>query len=354
MRVEYECTPAEWKEARRAVVREVGRGAGWWRALIPFAFVLVVLVLILSTRNISARGLATGFVRVLPVYGVAFVLAFVLLFIWQRMSNGNEDSPPDKLAKLELGEEGVRIVARGTREQLDWEGLDRHLETPNLFILLRRETAGPVFYPVPKRVLANRESEFRDALRARAGKAAPQPPPQSTAGRGDTLNVRFFFRFPDFLDATLASWRTRAVMLLPAVAIAAGTAFAFLPGAAPAVRSPREILVAVVPWVVGPVVVFPLLFAGYAWLMNPFRRDEEDLTFGPSGVAARLSGGRVQVGWEQIEWFKETPRSYIVWGRGVPWPAYLLVPKRVLSAEQDRRLADLLDARSKRTTWFFR
>src|SRR5262249_16316891 len=146
------------------------------------------------------------------------------VFYRRRLRKARKTVPAT--AKLEISETELAIVGPASRVAAPWSAFSQCLESPELFVLLDRPKK--VIFVIPKRAFSDEKSQIWFREQVDSGLNLPpvqtyEPPLLRPSAQGDRITFTVQLRYRDFVDVTLASWFTWAVILVWAALIIAAT-----------------------------------------------------------------------------------------------------------------------------------
>lgn len=241
---------------------------------------------------------------------------------------------------------------------MPWSAVDQCLESPNLFVLVKRPKELLV---LPKRAFPDEkwQSWFRHQANNRAGSndaLIGQAPTIMPLASADALVLTFQLGLRDYFDRTIASWRTWALIIGMIVFMNGlcllGTIFRMMNPPPHPVHSSWALFVMFLPLQLGMVVVALLLFSVNAWYLNRKSLFPREVTLSDDGITIASQSKRGDIRWNTSRRFKETRWSFILWAS--PGPAWLMLPKRAFSSPADvQHCRALLSRHLQRSRWFF-
>lgn len=345
LRLEYACTAAEKREAEELNIRHrIARGSKWKTNVILGA--ALVGALFLMYLRVAHDALVA---RRPYVFG-GLVLLILVVIVWRQRPRRN----PSGVTNLEISDTELRIHSSGGNVSMPWSCFSKCLESPNLFVLVDRPKV--LLLVLPKRVFPDEkwQSWFRHQADNRTGTneaLVAEAPSLTQIAPADRIVLRFQLRFRDYLDRTIASWRTWAIVL-GVMAVMEGC-FLYATAHPPprAVYSPMQVFfMFVLPIQCIMVVIFILISSSYTWYV--YRNYPQEVALSEEGIALASRDEHSELKWTASLRFKETRRSFIIWTS--PGPAWLMLPKRAFSSPDDlRRCTVLLTSHLPRSRWFF-
>jgi hypothetical protein len=291
---------------------------------------------------------------------LATVTVAVLCYVMNRATMSGRKPEP---VILEFTGKGMTFLSGTGREEVDWTAFGRHIEINDLFLLEMTEARQWIM--LPKRAFsgAGELERFRVWLLLRSTAPALTETPAQWGSTGlsrprstsRVIQGEFCYRFPDYLDRVLASWFTRAIMLL----IMGTAVYSYIEihregGFDPSYSILTRIAVTAVPTSV--LMLFtPLVFAAKEWFADTHRHDLQNLQITEQGMIARSFAGTAERTWSIFSRYKETRRSFLIWGKvaGKAQSDYVLIPKRALGRAEDVEwFRSLLSARLQASSWY--
>ena len=345
LRLEYACTPRELEEAQELnLQRQIGWGSRWRTHLILLSFLAVGFV-----------GLYFEIVKEVPkAYRPYVVAALVVLILVVVLWLGRSRRASLVTNQLEISDTHVTIRSPESTATMPWCQFGQCLESPNLFVLVDR--AKILLVVVPKRVFPDNaaQSWFRTRATAASNAAASAvaPPIEARPADPNALVVRFKLKYRDYLDSTLASWRTWAIVLglMGLFGVISLYSAAYPPPGA--VYSATQVFfMATLPVMLLMVAMIVFLNSFYHWRAHTHYLVAQEAILSNDRVVLTSSQGRSELAWTAFGGFKETRWSFILWGDGSLW---LLLPKRAFtSTAEQQRCSALLAAHLSRSSRFF-
>jgi len=153
--VEFLCDRADLRSAR---LLHISRGGGW-RPFLRAGAILFGLGVLLNFFLRSQGGAADP---TIPLKAAALVLgAFLVATLVRVLQKGRQQRRP---LRLYFGNEGLHLEDGTTIARYPWESFCGYLENDRIFLIYHNPR---LYRVVPKRVLAERQTEFRRLLAAR-------------------------------------------------------------------------------------------------------------------------------------------------------------------------------------------
>ncbi len=165
----------------------------------------------------------------------------------------------------------------------------------------------------------------------------------------DRVTFRVQLGFRDYLDRTVASWRTWGLFLVVA-ALMAGTTL-YQPANPPpdAVNSATKVFFMFeFPFLLVLVPIVILIVSLHAWRMHRKYLAPQEMTLSEESISFASSEASGALPWTSYTCYKETRWSFILW-RGSVWTMF---PKRTLASSDDlRRCRNLLAKHLRQSRW---
>src|SRR5262249_14535540 len=119
-----------------------------------------------------------------------------------------------RTSQVEISESEFTILGPDARVALPWSAFSQSLESPDLFVLVDRPKQTLIV--IPKRAFPSEswQTWFREQAAKPLDVMTPDPseyPALAWAASADRIALTIRLRFRDYLDRTLASWRTWAI-----------------------------------------------------------------------------------------------------------------------------------------------
>jgi hypothetical protein len=347
LHLEYACTNAELEQAQSLALRkQIGGGSKWRTYLILYIMLAGALVGgYFRFREIP------GTYRVL-ILAVALLIGVVVVLV-QRKFRKNIDRAA---TKLEISETELAVLGPSSKVAMPWSAFSECLESPDLFVLIDRPKK--VLFVIPKRVFPDESSQTWFCDQVHTGLTVPpaqfyETPIMRSTAQADSITFRFQLKFRDFVDITLASWFTWAVILAAAALVSS----AFLSaGSAPdnAVHSDTEVFLFMLPFFLLFVLMAILMFSFHSWRTHAKYLILQEVAISDESIAFASAEGSGTLPWITYAFYKETWWSFILW-HGSAWRCsnWVLLPKRAFASWDDlSRCRDLLERHLKRSRWF--
>jgi hypothetical protein len=236
---------------------------------------------------------------------------------------------------------------------MPWSAFSECLESQDLFVLVDRPKK--VLFVVPRRAFPDESSQtwFRDQINfGLSGRSAQLYEPPIITGQADLITFTFQLKFRDFVDLTIASWLTWAIILAAAVLVIS----AFLSaGRAPenAVHSDTEVFLFMLPFFLLFVLMAILIFSFHSWRTLAKYCIPQDVAISERSITLASIDGSSMLPWRTYAFYKETWWSFILW-HGSAWRCsnWILLPKRAFASWDDvGRCRELLEQHLKRSRW---
>jgi hypothetical protein len=175
MQIQFTLTFDDYREANGAVIRS--RKNRWLARfgvislLLLIALLLVVIVVVTIANRQTGQSVWPELKQEWPFLALAAYLMFVALTSPRRaLRRGWRAQPNLQLGRrIEVGETSLVIDDSQTRMEFKWNAFLRHVESPNLFVLLPNEM---MLVMIPKRALGGdaQVAEFRRLLDERVAR----------------------------------------------------------------------------------------------------------------------------------------------------------------------------------------
>jgi hypothetical protein len=347
LRLEYGCTHAEMEEAQSLSLRkQLGGGSKWltWVVLI-----LILIGILLAFYQQILR-------EVLPAYRPYVIAGLVVLIVgvttWKRLARKN--SP--QRTRVEISETEFVILGPDSRVAMPWSAFGDCLESPKLFALVDRPKG--ILFVVPKRAFPSESAQdwFRALVRTRRSRVEPVTPSVSSNQRvvsSDQVTLGFRLGYRDYLDRTVASYRTWGIYLVVLVMIIGITLYSAAHPPPNAVDSAVQVFFMFeVPFLLVMMAVMTLVISVYTWRLHAKYLLPQELVL--SGLSLEFSGedGQGMLPWSTYTRYKETRWSFILWNpRTSLWT---MLPKRAFASRDDlERCRSLLARHLLKSRWFF-
>jgi hypothetical protein len=276
-----------------------------------------------------------------------FIAVWFVLFVAMR----GDRKPAPQPATADITAQGLRLTTAGTELDHAWSAFSQLVESQNLFVLVDRTKT--VLIALPKRAFPNPSSQdwFRsivDTALAQTPQTPSQLPP--FAPDPDEITLQFRYTYRDYLNYTLATWLTRAVMLGVLGVITCVIINAYLRPVPNAVHSTGAVLLMMSPFFLLLFCMPSLIFSIRTWFAVRGQLTEQSVTLGEEGVTMTEPTGDTHVDWPNLRFYKETRRLFILWNS--PRAAALMFPKRAILSPADLgKLRALLDKHLRKSTW---
>jgi len=349
--LEYHCTAADSEEAQALFISHPDRRFLKWRTRIleyvPSFCFLAVLIFSIITRRLPKA--------LIVVLGIALPIAIALV-VWKKL-NASRKNP--ELLRLIVSVQGLAFASgssdtTGTATK-SWSSFGQCLESPNLFVLIDRP--GMLLFIIPKRAFPGEAAQ--NWFRARANRAPNEVHPtaeeaESSAQRpapDGQFEFTFQYRFLDYLNRTLTTWRMRGIVLA-VLLLTSGICLvqAFFPSST-AVNSPAKVFLIMISIIIPMLVVILILITALMWFWDRKYRNANRVTVGDKGMRIVRPDGETMLPWAAYKYYLENRLAFFVWNpAGSIW---LMVPKRSFrSATDETRFRELLRSNLKASIWF--
>jgi len=350
LKLEYRCTEAEKKEARALFLNQPEkRVLKWWTRsldlLVTVGFV-GVLVIAIITRKLPKD--------LLVAIGIAIIVVVVMALLRRRRLAERE---PER-ARVSVSRQELVISANYDEAVVTkaWASFSRCLESPNLFVLV--DQAGHVFHVIPKRAFPDETAQdwFRDCANQAPGllpgtavESASKPTP-TVAKANLALILRY--KFADYLNKNLTSWRMRG-MVLGVIVLIAGICIsqAFIPSP-DAVNSPAKVFLIMSSMIVPMLAVLILIVSTFHWLAERKYRNAKQILVDETGMALRDADTNASLPWNTYNNYLENRRAFFVWNRRTA--TWLMIPNHGCQKSEDlARFRALLESHLVKSRWFY-
>lgn len=344
LHLQFTCTPEELDEASRLATEFSGSASAKWRSRF---LLLAIYGLMLYGLDLDFRRSFEPSTRIGLLAGVA-ALFVSLPWILRRLKRRGPSSP----TRLGMSATGVTIEKDGARISALWSVFERPIETPLLFLLVDRSRETLVV--IPKRALPDAQAAvWLRAVGKEPGGSSATPAestPASVPAPPGSIAVSFRLGFPDFLNRSFASWRTRSVLLIVFFALGFTALIEWILSARGAGIGLGRVVWASLP-LFGFVVTMIVLVALISWRSERRRHGERRLVLSDHELGSESALERCTVSWSAFANFMENRWAFFLWdARRTTWH---MIPKRAFAsaAELDRCRA-LLSRRLRRSPWF--
>ena len=343
LRLEYSCSSAEMDQARSLSLRKQLGGGSKWRTNI---ILLAALVVMLFGAWFRFREISEGY-RALMLG--AIVGCSVLFVVWKRKFRKTVPTT----TQLEISETDFMILAADSKVVLPWSAFSECLESTDLFVLLDRPKR--MLIVVPKRAFPSEswQTWFREQathkpnLIMSAPSEVPVPAPSKAA---DRVTLTVHPRFLDYLDCTVASWRTRGICLVLGSFLIGISLYSAANPPPDAVNSATKVFVFfVIPFFLVVVTMIVMMLSIHSWRISAKYAGAQEIALSEQSMTFSGPDGSGVLPWTRFENYKETPWNFIVW-RGSHW---MMLPKRAFSSwDELNRCRDILDHHLQHSRWF--
>ena len=345
LRLEYSCTHAELEEAQSLNLRRQLGGGSKWKTWLMLLLMLVGMLLAFYWQIVR---------EVSPVYrpyvigGLIFLIAGIM--IWRRLTRKDTS----QTTRVEISEAEFVILGPDSRVAMPWSAFGDCLESHNLFALVDRPKG--LLLIVPKRAFPNESAQdsFRSLAQSKRSPVQPLKPPVAADSKcGEQVAITVRLRFRDYLDRTIASYRTWGIFLLIMLFVLGTTIYSAAHPPPKAVYTATQVFFRFeVPFLLVMMVVIVLVISVHTWRLHVKYLVAQSLLL--SDVSIEFSGedGQGVLPWSSYTRYKETRWSFILWNpRNSLWT---MIPKRSFSSADDlKRGRALLHRHLVRSRWFF-
>src|SRR5581483_12170514 len=332
------------QEAQNLLLRKQIGGGSKWKTQAVLVFLLVGMLLGLYFRvrdEFSAAHRPYAFAAIfIVVCGVMF---------WKRRTRSKRSGT----TRVEASEKEVTILGEDSKTTVPWSSFGECLESPGLFVLLDRPKG--VLFVLPKRAFPdeNWQNWFRALANHRPEPTPMESPALPQSAAGDQITINFQLGFRDYVDRTLASWRTWGILLAVMGMVVGISIYSALNPPPNAVNSGTKVFfMFVLPFmvVIGGMMVLIISFG--AWRAHTKYLIPQQMILSANSIHIASRDGTNTLPWTTYSCYKETRRSFILWNsRDAYW---LLLPKRFFGSPQDQDVCRaLLGSHLRRTRWFF-
>jgi len=347
LRLEYGCARAELEEAQSLSLRKQLGGGSKWRTWLMLLILLVGVLLafywqIVRTISPAYRPYVVG----------GLIVLITGMMVWQRRAR--KHTP--QTTRIEISDAEFVILGPESRVAMPWSAFGDCLESPNLFALVDRPKG--FLFVVPKRAFPDESAQdwFRSLARSRRTRVdQPTPPATSQTGpkSADQVAITFRLGYRDYLDRTIASYRTWGIYLLVLLMVLGITIYSAAHPPPKAVYSATQVFFMFeVPFLLIMMVVMTLVIATHTWRLHVKYLVPQVVLL--SDISIEFSGedGQGVLPWSSYTRYKETRWSFILWNpRTSLWT---MLPKRSFISTGDLEQCRALLARQLvRSRWFF-
>jgi hypothetical protein len=341
--LEYTCTKAEMEQAQSLSLRKQVGGGSKWRT---WFVLLLVLAGMLGLLYFQIKDLAPVY-RLLIFGGIlVFSVCSVIGKRWFRRD-------PQAATRVEISSADFSILGPDSKVTILWSGFSECLESPDLFVLLDRPKT--ILIVVPKRAFPSEswQTWFRAQAEHRSSPLAPPPtlpPAVSVPGSADRITFTIQLGFRDYLDRTVASWKTWGIfMAVAALAVGMELYLAAHPAPGRVHSNTTGFFLVMVPCFLAMMVVVIPIVAFSTWRSHKKSLGPQEVALSEDTMFFTGSDGHSALPWTSYACYKETRWSFILW-RGVLW---IMFPKRSFRSPADvDRCRALLSKHLRRTRWF--
>jgi hypothetical protein len=343
LQLEYACTSTEMAQAQALNLRtRLGRGSKWRTRLI--------LALVLAGMLVGAWFRFREMPELYRALMIAAIVAGSCLFAICKSKFRKSARRP---VKLEISERDFAILGPDAKVTMPWSAFSECLESSDLFVLLDR--AKTTLIVVPKRAFPSEswQTWFRAQATQEASHTAPawhESPALAPSTSADRITFTFQLGFRDYLDRTLASWRTWGSCLIVGGLLLGASLYSAAHPPPHAVYSDTEMFfMFVLPFYLVCVMIGVLTFSIHGWRSHAKYNRAQQVALSEASMDFAGIDGSGTVPWTSFKQYKETLWSFILW-RGSRW---VLFPKRAFGSWDDlSRCRELLDRHLQRSRWF--
>lgn len=346
LRLEYQCTEAERKEAQSLNTHQQYGGGPKWRSTLAQWVGIAVLAFLVYQRfklEIAAKDRVWFIVLV--------VVVFIALQLFKRLTRTKTEGT----TRLEISEQGLVLQGGNGRSELLWSAFGQCIESPNLFVLLDRPKQ--VLFIIPKRIFPDEAAQnwFRTLANQPRNPAAASAnespaPGRFMAGNGIMFTLQLGFR--DYLSRNFTSWRMRGMFLLFVVLITGISAYSFIHPPPDAVNSPSKVLLIEVAILTPMFVVLFFVVSFMGWRSEKKYLEPQQLVMTREGMQFASRNTRGHLPWETYKYYLENRWSFFIWNpEGSLW---MMFPKREFKSRGElEQFRDYLATNLKASRWFY-
>jgi hypothetical protein len=326
--------------------KQLGGGSKWltWVVLI-----LILIGVLLAFYQQIVREVSPAY-RPYVIAGLGVLI--VGMTIWKRLARKN--SP--QTTRVEISETEFVLLGPDSRVAMPWSAFGDCLESPKLFALVDRPKG--ILFVVPKRAFASEDAQdwFRTLAQTRPSRVEPVRPSVSCTPRvvsADQVALRFRLGYRDYLDRTVASYRTWGIYLVVLVMIIGITLYSAAHPPPHAVYSTAQVFFMFeVPFLFVMMAVMTLVISVYTWRLHAKYLLPQELVLSDNSLEFSGADGQGVLPWSTYTRYKETCWSFILWNpRTSLWT---MLPKRAFASRNDlERCRSLLARHLLRSRWFF-
>jgi hypothetical protein len=348
LRLEYACTNAEMEQAQSLALRKRLGGGSKWRTYL-ILFIMLAGALVGGYFHLRA---IPGADRVL-ILAAAVVISVVVVFVQRKFRNTERAT-----TKLEISETDLAVVRPTSKVAMRWSAFCQLLESTDLFVLIDRPKK--ILLVIPKRAFPDESSQTWFRQQVHTGLTAPPPqfnelPVMGSSAQADRITFSLQLKFRDFMDLTLASWFTWAIVLAAAALVLAVSLGSAANPPENAVLSDTEVFfMFMLPFFFVVVLMIILIFSFHAWRLNAKYSIPQAVALSEESIAFANADGSGTLPWTNYAFYKETWWSFILW-HGSVWrcSTWVMLPKRAFSCWDDViRCRELLERHLKKSRWF--
>jgi hypothetical protein len=258
--------------------------------------------------------------------------------------------------KLEVSATGLTVIGADANVKLEWSAFGDCVESPDLFVLLDRPKA--ILFAIPKRAFPSesRQNWFRMLTENRLKFPEPVPieaPALVISPSADSIRLRVQLGFRDYLDRTIASSFTWALLLFFAGLFIGVGVYAAANPPPDAVFSATEMLFFFeIPFLLVMAAFLVLVITVHGWFTHRKYLTPQEMALSEDSIVFSGVDSQGSLPWTSYTRFKETPWSFIVWKPG--GLAWLMLPKRMFQSADDlARCRALLARKLTNSRWYF-
>jgi hypothetical protein len=289
-------------------------------------------------------------------YAAAFVLTF-LVWRWRRRARRAHRlrRAAAGATRIEVSEPGLSVQGSGSEGQIPWSAFSRCLESPNLFLLVNR-TKSTVLV-IPKRAFPDEGTQdwfhtLATNQLSLADRPPAEPPPLAPSIAEDAVQLKIRLRYRDYLDRTLASWRTWGFFIAMAALCAVTGLFVLLnPPPNAAVLATQALFMFMLQFLVLMLALMILVGSAHTWWTCSRMAVSQEVALSEKSIAFSGSDAIGTLPWTAFTNYKETRWSFILWNSRTS--AWTMFPKRLFTSSSDRdRCRELLGCHLQESRWF--
>jgi hypothetical protein len=347
LHLEFAVTAADRKQARSLLVqRQYGGGS---KVLATLVLLLLLAGMLLGFYFRTQREVGPAYRPY--VYAAVAAISF-LIWLWIRRSRRSGSTS----TRVEVSESGVSVLASGAGVKMPWSAFSSCLESPQVFVLVDQPKT--TLLSIPEHAFPNEGAqEWFHTLATNQLSLADRPraeaPAIASSMPEDSVRLRYKPRYRDYLDRTLASWRTWGFFAFIAFIFVATFLFVAANPPATPVYSPAQVFVLfILPFFLVMMGVVILAVSSLSWLTHFKSNVEQEYALSEGSIAFSGMDGSGTLPWTACTCYKETPWSFILWNSRTS--AWIMLPKRAFASEDDlSRCRALLGHHLRQSRWFF-